>query len=209
MAAGVDPDLVRGWLAARSRARALPAPVADSGGWRVDTDGEAERRRYVFAAPGPGLAVLLATIREPRVFVKLCADASSFRALLPSRWSITDANCMMVSDTLAPPRPLPAGYTVSACSVNGVTHVAITAPDGEHAAGGYAAEHDGVFVYDRIITAEAHRRRGLGRNVMATLGAARTDRRSRQVLTATAMGTALYTALGWRIHCPYTTAALL
>lgn len=175
----------------------------------MDTDGEAERRRYVFAAPGPGLAALLATVREPRIFVKLCADAPSFRELLPPRWSITDTNCMMVSDTLAPLRPPPAGYTLSANSANGVTHVAIIAPDGEHAAGGYAAEHDGVFVYDRIVTAEAHRRRGLGRNVMAALGAARTDRRSRQVLTATAMGTALYTALGWRIHCPYTTAALL
>ena len=32
-----DPTLVRGWLAARSLARGLPAPVADHGGWRVDT----------------------------------------------------------------------------------------------------------------------------------------------------------------------------
>lgn len=202
-----DPMLVRGWLAARSLARGLPMPVADSGGWRVDTAGESERRRYVFADAGPGLQPLLAAITEPRIFVKLCADAATFRALLPAGWAITDANCMMVTDRIAPAQPLPPGYTRATHTAGGVTHVTIAAPDGSTAASGYAAECDGIFVYDRIVTAEAHRRRGLGRVLMTTLGAARRDSGSRQILTATAMGTALYTALGWQLYCPYTTAA--
>jgi GNAT superfamily N-acetyltransferase len=204
-----DPALVRGWLAARSLARGLPAPVDDPGGWRVDTGSATERRRHLFAAPGPGLAHLAASIDEPAVFLKLCADAATLRALLPARWSITDANRMMVTDTApAPPEPLPTGYTATTMQDAGVTYVAITAPAGDLAASGYAAEPDGIFVYDRIVTAEAHRRRGLGRALMSLLGATRRSPLSRQVLTATDMGAALYASLGWRVYCPYTSAAL-
>lgn len=205
----IDPALVHGWLAARSLARGLPAPVADSGGWRVDTGSVEETRRYVFAAPGPGLLDLAGTIARPGVLLKLCADAATLRKLLPRRWVIQDANCMMVTDAAPPPiPPLPNGYTVATASDSGVTHVTITAADGSVAASGYAAERDGVFVYDRIVTTEPHRRRGLGTVLMAALGAARADDSAQQVLTATTMGAALYASLGWRIYCPYTTAGL-
>ncbi|MCI1141600.1 N-acetyltransferase [Sphingomonas sp. WKB10] len=169
-----DPALVRGWLAARSLARGLPAPVADHGGWRVDTGTEPERQRYVFAAAGPGLAHLAATITEPAIFLKLCADAATLRAILPPRWTITDTNRMMVTDGPPPPRrPLPAGYIATTTHTAGAAHVAITGPAGDLAASGYAAELDDVFVYDRIVTAEAHRRRGLGHALMTTLATTR------------------------------------
>jgi GNAT superfamily N-acetyltransferase len=202
----MDPALVHAWLAGRSRARGLPAPVADHGGWRVDTDGETELRRYVFAAAGPGLPDLLRTIIEPRVFVKLCADAATFRKLLPDGWAIVDANRMMVTDAAPAACDPPPGYTLALTTHDGVTHATIAAPDGDDAASGYAAEANGVFVYDRIVTSEAHRRRGLGRTVMRALGAARRDPASQQILTATDMGAALYAGLGWRTCCPYTTA---
>lgn len=203
---GIDPLLVRAWLAGRSLCRGLPAPVADSGGWRVDTDGDTELRRYVFAAIGPGLIDLLPTITAPRILVKLCADAATLRALLPPGWSILDANRMMVTDAAPVACPVPPGYTLDRTTDGTVTHVTITAPDGGEAASGHAAECDGAFVYDRIVTGEAHRRRGLGRALMGALGAARRDGRARQVLTATDMGAALYTAVGWRTYCAYTTA---
>ncbi|MCP3735721.1 GNAT family N-acetyltransferase [Sphingomonas sp. RP10(2022)] len=207
--AGVDPVLVQGWLAARSLSRGLPRPVADHGGWRVDTGGEAELRRYVFAQASPGLTQLLATVAEPRVFVKLCADAATFGALLPADWTITDANYMMVPDrVVAASCALPPGYDLASTSAGGVTHVTITDPAGDTAASGYAAQLDGIFVYDRIVVQEAHRRRGLGRALMAALGAAR-DPATREILTATAMGAALYGSLGWRVYAPYTTATRL
>lgn len=181
-------------------------PVADSGGWRVDTGGETERRRYVFAEAGPGLVPLLATIAEPGVFVKLCADAATFAPLLPAGWAITDANCMMVTDGATAAQPLPGGYRLTRHDAGDVTQVVIAAPDGGEAASGYGAHLDGIFVYDRIVTAEAHRRRGLGRALMAALGDAR-PAGARQILTATAMGEALYATLGWRRYTPYTTAA--
>ncbi|GAA0670726.1 GNAT superfamily N-acetyltransferase [Sphingomonas insulae] len=205
----IDPALVHGWLAARSLSRGLPAPVADGGGWRVDTDAADETRRYVFAAPVPGLLHLAETIAEPRIFLKLCADAATLRRLLPARWAIIDANCMMVTDASPiPPRTLPPGYALATTTTGAVSHVTITAPDGTVAASGYAAERDGIFAYDRIVTTEPHRRRGLGSALMAALGATRTDDRAQQILTATTMGVALYRSLGWRVYCPYTTAGL-
>lgn len=203
----IDPNLVHTWLAARSLARGLPAPVAESGGWRVDTDSETELRRYVFAQAGDGLIRLALTIDRPRIFLKLCADADALLSLLPAGWTITDANCMMTNTAQPPPLALPTGYALHTDRRDAVTHVTITTDEGASAASGYAAEQAGAFVYDRIIVEDAHRRRGLGSALMAALGAARRDPASQQVLTATDMGAALYASLGWRLYAPYTTAA--
>ena len=180
--------------------------MPDSGGWRVDTGSADERCRYVFTDSGPALTRLAATITDPRVFIKLCADADTLLAALPAGWAIADANCMMVLDGENPPAALPPGYRVACRAVHGVTHATIVDAAGELAGSGHAAERDGIFTYDRIVTTEPHRRRGLGRVLMATLGAARRDPDARQVLTATEMGAALYATLGWRIYAPWTTA---
>ena len=43
----VDPQILFSWLAGRSIARGLPAPFAEQGGFRVDTNTDAEVRRLV------------------------------------------------------------------------------------------------------------------------------------------------------------------
>ena len=78
----------------------------------------------------------------------------------------------------------------------------------ELAASGYAAEHDGVFIYDRIATQEAHQRRGLGRALMAALAGERRSPRSQEILTATPAGQSLYRQIGWRDYSPYSTAMI-
>jgi GNAT superfamily N-acetyltransferase len=200
---------VRGWLAARSVSRGLPAPVPDSGGWRVDTGSEEERRRYVFATTGPGISALAGRITETKVPVKLCASAAVFGPLLPSNWEILSEHCMMIAGPVERPAPaLPHSYSLNLRASGPVTHATISAPDGTLAATGYAAEVDGIFVYDRIAVLEAHRRRGLGRALMAALAEARADPSSREVLVATDAGAALYASIGWQVYAPYTTAAL-
>jgi GNAT superfamily N-acetyltransferase len=200
---------VRGWLAARSVSRGLPAPVADSGGWRVDTGSAEERRRYVFATAGPGISALAEGIAETEVPIKLCAPAIVLKALLPPDWVILSEHCMMVAGPVAPAAPtLPHGYSLGRQANGPVTHATVTAPDGTLAASGYAAEVDGIFVYDRIAVSEVHRRRGLGRALMAALAEARADPSSREVLVATNAGASLYASIGWQVYAPYTTAAL-
>jgi predicted GNAT family acetyltransferase len=76
------------------------------------------------------------------------------------------------------------------------------------AASGTAAETAGVFVYDRIITEPDHRRRGLGRGVMAALRETRVDQKTTELLVATDDGRALYTTLNWTVLSTFATAEI-
>lgn len=203
----VDPELIAGWLRARSVARGLPAPVADHGGWRVDTGLPNELRRYVFARAGKGLRALADTITAPRIYLKLCASEQEMRALLPPRWQLQQPRFVMTGEDYRPGAvPLAAGYTLQLSCDGAITTARIVTADGKLAAAGYAAEIDGFFIYDQIATEAGHRRRGLGAHLMQALHAARRDPASAQVLVATADGQARYASLGWRIRAPYSTA---
>ncbi len=203
----VDPALIAGWLRARSVARGLPAPVADHGGWRVDTQLPHELRRYVFACADDGLRSLAQAIVTPRVFLKLCASEQQMRALLPPRWRFQEPRYVMTGEAYRPGKEVLApGYTLQ-LSGNGMTTTArILTGQGEIAAIGHAAEYDGYFIYDQIHTEAEHRRRGLGAGLMQALHAARRSDSAIQILIATAAGQALYASLGWRTRSPYTTA---
>lgn len=187
-------------------ARGLPAPVADHGGWRVDTGLPEEEARWVFAAPCDGLAELGRTIDRPRCLLKLCAPAAVLMAQLPPRWRIELESWFMGGPT-PPVQPLRSGYRLQCDGDAGVYHARIFTEEGALAASGHAAQTADAFVYDRIRTQPEHRRLGLGRAVMAALGRCRT-RDVPQLLTATADGRALYASLGWSVLSPYVTAGL-
>lgn len=60
---------------------------------------------------------------------------------------------------------------------------------------------------DQVVTEPAHRRRGLGRTVMAALERAAVERGVvRGVLVATEDGLGLYGSLGWTVDSPVTAA---
>lgn len=196
--------MIAGWVTARSIARELPAPVADHGGWRVDTRSETERCRYIFAEAGPSIGALAAAIREPRVFIKLCDEDAVLAALLPSHWHFADRSWVMSGAASTAP-PLPPGYRIETDVSHDRIAVRVLGPAGELAASGYGANALGVFAYDRIVTDASHRRLGLGRIVMAELGrAAKSD--AAHVLVATDMGRALYESIGWRVRSSYASA---
>jgi len=207
--ASFDPDLLWRWVAARSIARGLPLPAPDRGGMRVDTGLPTEMRRYVFASPGPGLRELAETIDTPLVYLKVCAAAGELRDLLPPRWQLQPAGYLMAHDG-QPTAPIPpaAGYRIELLRDGPVSAARILADDGTLAASGYAAEHDGVFILDRILTDPAHRRGGLGQALVTALGSMQRDGTARRVLVATEDGCALYSTLGWRILSPYSTIVI-
>lgn len=201
--------MVGAWLAGRSLSRGLPPPEPDRGGLRVDTGAESETCRWVFSAPGSAISDLIRTIDEPGYLVKLPAPSATLAALLTGRWRIETENWMMVAPALARSAPeLPPGYRFAVREGGGVSHVRIIGPDGLLAATGYAAEVPGAFVYDRIITVAAHRRRGLGRALMARLALQRRDPANVDILTATADGRSLYEAIGWTVYAPWATASV-
>lgn len=206
---GVDPDILYAWLCGRSLARGVPQPVADHGGFRVDTGTEAEISRWVFPTIGPGLVALARAVRDPRYLLKLCGDVDDLGAILPGGWHIEGANFFMQgSGARFAAVPVP-GCTVEVRRSGPVIAARILADDGRLAASGYAGETPDALVYDRIVTAPAYRRQGLGRAVMAALQDARRYPDARELLVATDAGRRLYEHLGWRTISAYSTATVL
>jgi len=204
-----DPGLAYGWLAARSLARALPAPVEDHGGWRVDSGQPSELKRYLFVEPVEGLRILGAAIDEPYVMLKLLRPADELMRLLPSRWHLSGLGWMMTRDGALPHGPeLPPGYALDVDRLENIFVATIRDATGILAARGHAVEAGGVFVYDRIVTEEAHRRRGLGRLIMLALGRCRRSASAPELLVATESGRALYRTIGWRDLSSLATAAI-
>lgn len=206
---GLDPHLLHAWLAARSLARGLPMPVAEYGGFRVDTGSEMETVRWVFPRMCDGLKDVARRIHQPRQFVKVCDTAEALRAALPVHWTIHAPSHVMRANGTMPRRQLADGYSIAVEQSGAVTSVRIVTDTGNLAASGYGAETDGVFVYDRIVTEAKHRRKGLGHVLMQTLHEARRDLDSVELLVATDDGRALYETLGWWKIASYASASIV
>jgi hypothetical protein len=205
----VDPKLVFSWLAAHSIARSSPPPVHDSGGFRVDTHSEKEVKRWVFPQLCDGLRAIAHDTTAPRHYLKLCGSDDELRSALPARWEVQPANYfMMATVATLDSKPLPNGYRMESHQAGSVTRVCIIAPDGDLAASGCAAETADVFIYDRIETAQDHRRKGLGVTVMIALATARKSLVNPQLLVATGDGRNLYANLGWTVLAPFAAATI-
>jgi GNAT superfamily N-acetyltransferase len=205
----IDQTLLHAWLSARSIARGLPHPVLEHGGFRVDTNTEAEVRRWVFPKAGAGLIQLARTLHEPRHFIKLCGTADQLRAALPEGWHVYPSTYFMKWAGPPSERPGPHGYSIKVERVGAVIAVRVISTTGELAASGYAAETEDAFVYDRISTAPEHRRRGLGSVVMNTLRRSKRHASTPELLVATEDGRALYETLGWQTISPYSTGSIV
>lgn len=213
--------LIPAWLAARSVARGLPLPVADRGGYRVDSGLDTEIRRWVFPYVCDGLKELGREINAPFLPLKLCGHGAALMACLPDRWQLEPPTWFMRGGGVMTAPALPSGYRAETVRQGATAFVQINTASGDVAASGYAAyyeaknqrsknqqtPHQGpVFVYDRIITAPAHQRKGLGTAVMARLQAEKPAADWTELLVATSEGRALYEKLGWTLLSPYSTA---
>lgn len=205
---GVDPQILNAWLSARSIARGLPLPIPAFGGFRVDTNSEAEAARWVFPRMGPGLEELARSISEPLYLLKLCGAADELRAVLPTGWKLHAPGYFMRATRKPGPRALADGYAIKSKRIGTVIEAQIFSEAGVVAASGYAVETREVFIYDRIVTEPGHRRKGLGHALMLTLHAGRQRPNVPELLVATEDGLALYSALGWDTISPYSTASV-
>ncbi|ATD62287.1 hypothetical protein CNX70_20680 [Janthinobacterium svalbardensis] len=115
----------------------------------------------------------------------------------------------MIHDGSLQAPAVPAGYRLDVATSQAITTARIFTGDGTVAASGHAVEHAGVFVFDRIVTEAAHRRRGLGRALIAALAARQRSGSARPVLVATEDGLKLYASLGWHIQSAYSTATII
>ncbi len=223
------PAVVRAWVDGWARSRGTDAPRDVPGGFRIEVGLPDHRARYVLpAADAAVLRDLVGAIDTPGLWIKVCAPREALEPALTPAWRISEPQYLMVSALApVPPATPPPGYTLDLTDHDGIIDARVLfsgsgSGDAVPAASGRAAlttEAPGTAadaapappgaaaVFDMIGTEAAHRRRGLGRFLMASLAHRAAELGAGQgVLVAGPDGRALYEALGWRLRAPVTAA---
>ena len=212
IASSADPEIVAAWVAGWAASRGLGPPVRDGEGHFVDVGLPTQRARYVF----PTLTVAelrqrAEAIDAPWIYLKVCLTSETLAEAWPAGWVVQPPRTMMsvrLADVSRAASP-PTGYRLSLREEGAALVLSFDDAIGEVAASGRLVTDGRHATFDQIVTDEAHRRRGLGRCVMAELAGAALDRRASEgVLVATEAGRQLYTRLGWQVHAAYTGAVI-
>ncbi|MBZ4322839.1 GNAT family N-acetyltransferase [Streptomyces huiliensis] len=205
------PELVTAWAAGWAVSRGTPPPTAHPWGCVIAVGLPEQSERRVVYAPEADAVRAACADPVPHAWLKAAADPDAIRPLLPRGWVVDEedtGHLMAVDLTPAGPPKAPPGYALSVSEAGGVLRVRGTDAAGGPAAQGQLAVVGDVAVVDRVVTEEAHRRRGLGRVVMRTLAErALAEGAFTAVLGATDDGRALYETLGWKRHAALTACA--
>ena len=206
----MDRTYVRAWVDGWVVSRGAAPPVEQDWGYYFDIGPFAKSSRFVLAESDEArVRTLTRDITASGVWVTVFEEPERVREWLGAPGWTLDTPCHLMTATLTRTDAgrLPEGYELRTWERGGVVRVVVLAPDGGAAARGQIGLPDGrrTAVVDQIETAPAHRRKGLGRLVMSTLGNAALDAGFQDaVLGATGEGRALYSALGWRVLAPLT-----
>ena len=188
----------RGWAVSRGR----PSPVAVPGGWRITVDRPRKISRYVVAAGDwPAAAVLGRELTVPGTEIKIAGAAACLRRALSPEWSMYDPHHLMTVAFTRGGAEVPPSYTARIARDGAALLGSIHDRAGDIASSARLAASGRYGVIDRVRTRPADQRRGLGRAVMTVLGnRALADGLTTGLLSATADGRALYSALGWGVR---------
>jgi len=207
-----DPALIARWAEAWAISRGVAPPVECDGALYIHVGSEEQVGRYIFASlDRDAIRAVAAQIDRPLVYLKVCAAADVVAPLLPAGWEIASPGYMMtarVAAMLDRSPAIPAGYELIVTHDGPVTFAHVHNAAGDEAARGRIVAMRDLVVFDRIRTAEAHRRRGLASAIMRALAVeAHGQGIADAMLCATPAGRGLYESLGWLLHSDYTTAS--
>lgn len=203
--------IAQAWTYGWAISRRTETPIQCAGYFRIFVGKPEQVARYVLPHLDHELLQrLVSTEAVPGTWLKVCAPVGSVSPLLSSHWHIHDPEFLM-SINLARSLGLPIeGYRLHTEQVGALALAKLVADTGELAASGQAAIDGAFATFDQIVTVEAHRRKGLGRCIMAALSNCALEiGAKRGVLVATEAGAALYQALGWATVTPVTAASVL
>ncbi|WJY42597.1 GNAT family N-acetyltransferase [Streptomyces sp. P9-2B-2] len=200
------PELVRTWVSGWAISRHRPTPVAKPWGLYVEVGRPDQIGRHVLPdAYELTVREAAASVAVPHTWLKVPREPAEVARWLPDGWVVDadEAGHLMATDLRVTRPTAPEGYTVSVETRDGVTYIQLHDMAGELAAQGQMAVLGEATVIDRVITEQAHRRRGLGAFVMRTLAdRAVADGATLGVLGATDEGRALYETLDWKAYAP-------
>ncbi|MFF9899538.1 GNAT family N-acetyltransferase [Streptomyces longispororuber] len=199
-------ELVRTWAAGWAVSRRTPPPVVRPWGVYLDVRGPGQVGRHVLPhATESAVRAAAASVSVRDTWLKVPAEPEGVEPWLPEGWAVDkeESGYLMAVD-LRPAAPaLPDGYAPTTGTRDGVTFLRVHDGTGALAAQGQMAVLGEAAVVDRVVTAPAHRRRGLGGYVMRALARDALARGARLgVLGATDDGRALYETLGWTLRAP-------
>ncbi|MEV8454876.1 GNAT family N-acetyltransferase [Streptomyces sp. NPDC052095] len=198
-------ETFRTWAAGWAVSRRTPPPVRHPWGYYIEVaDNPAEVGRHLLPVAEESLVrSAAASVTVPRTWLKTPAEPDEIESWLTPGWVVAweETGHLMAIDLMATTPRAPEGYAVAVEYVDGVVHAYVRDAEGRPAAQGQAAILGEAAVVDRVVTDEAHRRRGLGSLVMRTLADQAVARGAQVgVLGATDPGRALYETLGWKKH---------
>lgn len=199
-----DAELTTLWAHGWSVSRGTPPPVPTRWGLRIEVGAPNQVRRHLLLDPDlDAAAELVASIDEPRTWIKSHVTPEFLEPVLGAGWTEDAAGWLMVWDVTPAPVSVPDGYSVATDFADGVTRVQVLAADGSVASRAQYGHRDGFGVVDQVRTDVGHQRRGLGSLVMGTLAnVAHEDGARTSILGASVEGRALYESLGWKVHTP-------
>jgi GNAT superfamily N-acetyltransferase len=186
---------VRGWAHVRD------LKVETVAGWPlVHVDSPSRDTEIVCVDPGPSAFAELAghVAGDPRAMLTVLADdLGPYRATPPGLRVDRDDETFMTTPLTPTETTLPGGYSPR-WLVDGSRATYCLDAEGRLAAEGSVGVLGSDAVFDVVETSPDHRRRGLGRHVMATLTSwAVSEGASTGLLVASAEGNALYRSIGW------------
>lgn len=205
MGAHADNELLQTWITGWSACRGHePHDDRRSTSVRL-TDQQNQTEHFLFEPTTERFLELAAETRDDPLRV-LTVVTNRMQELIdaadPLRVHVTDRRqslmrVEMQGQDVEDPRAPGDGYTLERASEGACRWVTVRAGQ-ELAARGSVSVVDEYAVYDRIVTEEAYRRRGLGSYVMRALTAGvLEDDVTAGLLMASAGGRALYEFLGW------------
>ncbi|WP_294263716.1 GNAT family N-acetyltransferase [Chryseobacterium sp. sg2396] len=208
----VSEELLEKWLKGWSISREKPLPEAWKSGFKVEVSDELQKARYVFPTVNEDFIQLSESIHESWVYLKVCEPFEKFRTLIPERWEIQPQGYMMYGQEKMTIRedPLPDGYLIEVFQPRPDAFiVTIYTANNEEAAVGRLILVGGLAVYDRIVTHQDHRRKGLATHIIKELESIALSKGiSENFLVATELGKLLYESLGWKIYCLYSSLVI-
>lgn len=175
---------------------------------RVAVANDSRDEEYVLVEPSPPLITAIAehARNTPRIWLTVI-PARGLQA--PDGMVVHyDDEAIMATPLVASPPSGRAGQLVERLDRVGVAYRVSYETNGVEAASGQVAITDGCAIFDRISTADTHRRQGFGSDVMKALTELAMDAGAHTgVLAASRDGQALYGHLGWSLVAPMTTFA--
>lgn len=211
MESKISHDVVEKWLKAWSLSRKLPLPVRYKSGFKIEVGEETQKIRYVFSELNDDFVELSEQISDPWIYLKVCSSPDEVKGKVSEKWIVQPQGYMMYCF-----RPMKSSgvslyedYRIEHEEYNSTTVVKIIAENGEQASIGRIVLLDDLAVYDRIVTEEAYRRKGLAGFLLRELEKIALSKGiSNNFLVATEQGKAVYEKMGWKLYSLYTSIVI-